>query len=286
MILVAGGTGTLGSLVVGRLTGRGLAVRVLTRDLKRAGHLADRVELVEGDARDRETVRQAVNGVSIVVSAIQGLAGSGGVSPASVDRDGNINLIDAAAGEGADFVLMSIVNASPESRMELFRMKHEAEEHLRQSALSWTIVRATLFLETWVNILERTARRSGRPVVFGRGDNPINFVSATDVAALVERAVSDPTLRGASLDIGGPQNLSFNQLAIAIQEKKGWNGTPRHVPRSLLRAMAVVLQPIKSDVARQIRAALVMDTVDLTFKSTDLRQTIGDIPLTKLADVL
>lgn len=286
MILVAGGTGTLGSLVVGRLTGRGLPVRVLTRDLKRAGHLADRVELVEGDARDRETVRQAVNGVSIVVSAIQGLAGSGGVSPASVDRDGNINLIDAAAGEGADFVLMSIVNASPESRMELFRMKHEAEEHLRQSALSWTIVRATLFLETWVNILERTARRSGRPVVFGRGDNPINFVSATDVAALVERAVSDPTLRGASLDIGGPQNLTFNQLAIAIQEKKGWTGTPRHVPRSLLRAMAVVLQPIKSDVARQIRAALVMDTVDLTFKSTDLRQTIGDIPLTKLADVL
>jgi hypothetical protein len=32
-------------------------------------------------------------------------------------------------------------------------------------------------------VLAKTAARFGRPVVFGRGDNPINFVSVTDVAA-------------------------------------------------------------------------------------------------------
>jgi hypothetical protein len=36
-------------------------------------------------------------------------------------------------------------------------------------------------------------QESGRILVFGRGDNPINFVSATDVAALVELAVTDPS---------------------------------------------------------------------------------------------
>ena len=32
------------------------------------------------------------------------------------------------------------------------------------------------------------AGRSGRPLVFGKGDNPINFVSVIDVAAVVEHA--------------------------------------------------------------------------------------------------
>ena len=40
VILVAGGTGRLGTLVVRRLAGTGLAVRVLTRDPARAQHLA------------------------------------------------------------------------------------------------------------------------------------------------------------------------------------------------------------------------------------------------------
>ena len=43
-------------------------------------------------------------------------------------------------------------------------------------------MRATAFAELWIDVLGKTAARSGRPVVFGRGDNPINFVSVADVA--------------------------------------------------------------------------------------------------------
>jgi uncharacterized protein YbjT (DUF2867 family) len=40
VIVVAGGTGTLGTRLVLRLAGQGLAARVLTRDPARAHHLA------------------------------------------------------------------------------------------------------------------------------------------------------------------------------------------------------------------------------------------------------
>ena len=83
-------------------------------------------------------------------------------------------------------------------------MKYAAEQHLRASGVPWTIVRATAFLETWTALLEQTASCSGRPLVFGRGDNPINFVSVDDVAALVERVVVDPSTRGQVFEIGGP----------------------------------------------------------------------------------
>src|SRR6185312_14872167 len=120
------------------------------------------------------------------------------------------------------------------------------------------------FLELWIDVLTSTAARSGRPVVFGRGNNPINFVSVADVAALVEHAVTDPATRGRILEIGGPGNLTFNQLAAAIQAAAGRTGTPRHVPRLALRFMAGTVGRIKPELGRQARAALLMDAIDLT----------------------
>jgi uncharacterized protein YbjT (DUF2867 family) len=287
MILVAGGTGTLGTRLVRRLLRRGLSVRVLTRDAARVTFTgAERPEVVGGDVRVRESVSRAMAGVETVVSAVHGFAGPGGVSPASVDRDGNSNLIDAAAAARAAVILMSVVGASPDHPMELHRMKHAAEEHLRASGAPWTIVRATAFLETWIGLLDQTAGRSGRPLVFGKGDNPINFVSVTEVAELLERAVTDPATRGRTFEIGGPQNLSFNQLAAAVQRASGRHSEPRHVPRTALSAMAVALRPFKPELARQARSALVMDSADMTFDAAAIHKNHPDLSTTTLAQIL
>src|SRR5215208_272632 len=57
MILIAGGTGTLGTQVVRLLTARGLEVRILTRDPARAEHLrGGLVEIVSGDVQDARAV--------------------------------------------------------------------------------------------------------------------------------------------------------------------------------------------------------------------------------------
>ncbi|MEO5680851.1 MAG: NAD(P)H-binding protein, partial [Acidimicrobiales bacterium] len=115
MILVAGGTGRLGTLVVERLLQGGLQVRVLTRDPTQAAPLGDRVSVTTGDVRDRRTLIPAFDGVEVVVSAVHGFVGPGGVSPASVDRDGNANLTDAAKAAGAELVLISGVGVTPDN---------------------------------------------------------------------------------------------------------------------------------------------------------------------------
>jgi NADH dehydrogenase len=283
MILLAGGTGRLGSVLAGRLAGRGLAVRVLTRDPVRAAHLAAQgAEVATGDVRDCASLAPAVRGADVVVSAIQGLTGPRGVNPATIDYQGNINLIDAARAVGAQFVLTSVAGAAADSPMELFRMKHAAEEHLQASGVRWTIVRATAFFELWIDVLSQTAARSGRPVVFGRGDNPINFVSVTDVAALAEQAVTDPATRGRILQIGGPENLTFNQLAAAIQAAAGRTSAPRHVPPLVLQLMAQTAGRLKPALSRQARAALLMDRIRLDHDAGAARQTYPDIPFTPL----
>jgi NADH dehydrogenase len=251
MILVAGGTGRLGQVLVPVLRANGSEVRVLTRDRHRARGL-EGVEVVVGDVRDPATLDAAVDGAEVVVSAVHGFAGPGRVTPASVDRAGNAHLVDAARRTGADVVLLSVVGASPDSPMELFQAKHDAEQHLRASGAAWTVVRSTAFVELWAEIM-------AKPVVLGRGENPINFVAVADVAAVVAEAVGDRARRGQVLEVGGPDDLTFSQFAELLLESGVATGKVRHVPRGVLQAMAVV--------SRRARAAVAMDTDDMTFDS-------------------
>ena len=287
MIVVAGGTGTLGTRLVPRLAGAGLAVRVLTRDPARAQHLAGPgVEVVRGDVRDPASVTAALRGADMVISAVHGFGGPGGGSPATVDRAGNANLIGAATRAGATFILVSVAGAAPDHSIGLFRAKYAAEDMLRASGIGWTIVRATAFMQTWATIMGRMLQSSRKIVVFGGGDNPVNFVSAADVAALVELAVTDPSLRGQVLEIGGPDNLTFNQVATILQETTGRHAPVRHIPRPALRAMAWLTAGIKPALARQARAALAMDTLDMTFDPTPTRRAVPGLPDTGMQSAI
>ncbi|WP_426594926.1 NAD(P)H-binding protein [Cellulomonas sp. McL0617] len=239
MILVAGGTGRLGSLVVNGLE----ALDVPTRTLS---HHSD------GDLRG--ITETSLEGVSVVVSAVTGFPTQ---RPRDVDRDGNIALIDAAERAGADVVLVSVLGASPDSPMELFRMKHAAEEHLRRSRCSWTIVRPDAFKEMWVEILEQTAGRQQRPLVFGRGDNPFAWVSVETVAAEVVAVATNASMRGLVVDVRGPQRLTLDQLARRVMSDHGWQGAPRHVPRAVLHPMSLA----PGAPGRRAHAALAMDIV-------------------------
>lgn len=239
MFLVAGGTGRLGSRVVDLLTTRGATVHALSRH-------------ADGDLRD--IADHDLTGVSVAISCVTGFPRQ---APADVDRDGNIALIDAAARVGAAVVLVSVLGASPHSPMQLFRMKYAAEEHLRRSEAPWTIIRPDAFKETWVEILEQTAGRRHRPVVFGRGDNPFAWTPVDEVATQVVRAVLDPELRGQIIDVTGPDPLTLEQLARSVMLTHGWPGEPRHVPRAALHLMALAPgQP-----GRMAKASLAMDVL-------------------------
>lgn len=257
MIVIAGGTGRLGLALLHRLLTAGHEVRVFSRGLS-VGTPAG-VDVVRGDIRSRADVDVAIAGAEVVVSAVQGFAGPGPVSPRSVDRNGNINLVRAAEQTGAEVVMVSLTHAAPDSPLEIAREKYAAEQAVRRSRIGWTIVRSAAFAELWLQLLEDTARRSRRPLVFGRGQTPLWWVSVEDVAAEVARVTLDGSARGRTIEVVGPDGLGLEELARKVMLAHGWSGSPRRVPPAALRLGSATIGRVVPAVGRQMRAALAMD---------------------------
>lgn len=287
MILITGATGHLGPTLVELLAARGERIRVLTRDPVRARRLfAKGVELVTGDVCNPSSLTPALAGVETVVSAVTGF-GPGGGGPRAVDLQGNENLIAAAeAADAKHFVLVSMHGARADHPLELYRAKFLAEDHLRKSRLAWTIIRPAVFMELWAGIVGDSITNSGKATVFGRGDNPINLVSVRDVARFVELAVVDPRLRGSALDLGGPENLTLNNVVAIVAAGGGRHAAARHIPLTAMRVGYVLMRPFKPDLARLIQAAVLMDTADMSLDSGELAASHPEIRRTYLADVV
>ena len=285
MILLAGGTGHLGGALTRLLSARSSRVRVLSRDPSRAA-VPEGVELVAGDVRIPSSLEPALVDVETVISAITGF-GPGGSGPRQVDLQGNRNVIAAAAAAGVKhFILVSIHGASSDHPMELYRAKFTAEESLRSSNREWTIVRPTVFMELWAGIVGDSLIKSGAATIFGRGENPINFVSVQDVARFVDLAMADRRLDGRTLEIGGPQNLTLNEVVEVVAANYGRPPKARHIPLTALRVGAVLLRAVRPDLAGLLQAAIRMDSVNMRFDVAELNAEYPQIQLTRLADAI
>ena len=141
-VLVAGANGQVGRHVTRALSERDHEPRGMVRDDAQVSDVEELgAEPVVADLT--EDVGHAVEGCDAVVFA----AGSGGEDVWGVDRDGAVNLIEAAEDAGVDrFVTLSSMNAdspdeSPDALRDYLVAKAEADERLRESDLTHTVVR-------------------------------------------------------------------------------------------------------------------------------------------------
>ncbi len=283
MIVLVGATGTLGPLLVPLLQAGPEPLRIVTRNPSAAAslHVAD---VVSANVCDPADARRAVAGARVVISAMSGFASPAGVE--AVDAAGNAVLFAAAREAGAEhIILVSVAHAAADHPIPLFRAKFAAEQSLRASGVPWTIVRPTAYLETWLGLVGGPLLATGKTTVFGRGRNPINFVSALDVARVIASAVRDPQMRGRTIETPGPDNLTLDQLVAIAAEIAGRPLRASHAPRPILRILSVALRPINRMRADQVATALAMDTLDMAVDGRRIRAAGPDVPLTTATEV-
>jgi uncharacterized protein YbjT (DUF2867 family) len=284
---VVGATGMLGGDVARQILAGDHRVVAVTRDRRRAADLAALgAELRIADLTEPASLAAACRGVDVVVSAAHAMLGRGRYRSERVDDAGHRALIDAAKGAGVrHFVYTSVLGASPDHPVDFWRTKFHVEQHLKASGLSWTILRPAAFMEMHAHeLIGKSIIAGGTAMILGRGDRPMNFVAVRDVARLAVSATTDPALRGQIIEIGGPENLTQNEVAALYGRLCGRRPKVRHVPPGVLRVLATLVGTVHPGAARVMRASVAMASIDQTFNPAVLLRAYP-MTLTRLEEL-
>lgn len=195
-VVVAGGHGQVAMRLHPRLRARGHEVRGLIRtpehaeELRRVG-----AEPVLCDLEAHEDISDFVGEADAVVFAAGAGPGSGAARKWTVDRDGALNLVDAARRNGIDrYVMVSAMRVEQPRGSEVFRAylesKAQADRALRQSGLAYTIVRPG-----------RLTDEPGRGRVALAPELPPGEVPRDDVAAVLAEVLDTPATAGHQVDL-------------------------------------------------------------------------------------
>lgn len=223
MILVAGATGQLGSVITRRLLDEGKQVRILVRPGSNYQPLVEAgAEPILGDLKQAESLKPAVTGVQTVISTATSTQRGGDDTVQSVDLEGIGNLIEAAKEAGVrQFIFISIVFADANSTFDLARAKGINEDRLRASGMAYTIIPInSLFVENWMRWVVGNPAFSGEPVQLnGEGKHKHSFMTIDDITSFVVATIDHPDAMNQRLIIGGPEPISWRDVIAAYENE-------------------------------------------------------------------
>ena len=245
-VLVAGATGGVGQLVVAKLLAKEIDVRALTRTRSKAESMFDgRVEIVEADIRQPNTLVSAVNGVNYIVCCTGTTAFPSlrwdfanlfqpSNSPEAVDGEGVKNLVAAAPQDLKRFVFVSSAGVLrkdelPYNILNAFGVldaKLMGERAIKSSGLPYTIIRPARLIDGPytsydLNTLLRAKTDGKKAVVVKPGDSLDGETSRIDVANVcVESLFHDITInKDLCIANSGdrPAHTDWSQLFTELQ---------------------------------------------------------------------
>ncbi|HEY8767751.1 MAG TPA: complex I NDUFA9 subunit family protein [Dehalococcoidia bacterium] len=294
MILVAGGTGFVGSGIVRELARRGKPVAVLTRNASRAKRSPGLdVEYREGDVTRPESLARAMNGVEEVVGCHQfpnsPIENPGkGYTFEKVDAEGTENLVRAAKAAGVKrYVYLSGAGAAPEGP-HWFRAKWRAETAVRESGLTYTILRPSWVYGPEDRSLNRFLGISRFlpfvPLIGNAGKQRMQPVFIDDVGRAVAESLDNPAAADQIFELGGPDVMSMTEVVRTALQVAGRKRLLLSSPKPIMKLVASVLQfapgrPLTTDAVDFITGDAVGDPAAiqraLSLRLTPLREGLA-----------
>ncbi|WP_207591154.1 NAD(P)H-binding protein [Halomontanus rarus] len=248
-VLVAGGTGFIGSNLCEELADRDHEVTALSRSPD-DGSLPPGVGSAMGDVSAYESIAETVadhDAVVNLVSLSPLFQPSGDATHEGVHLRGTENLVRAAEDGGVErFVQMSGNGADPNSPIEFIRTKGEAERVVRESALEWVIFRPSVVFgdgDEFVGFtkLVTTPYVTALP---GGGKTRFQPIWVGDLVPILADSLEGDEHVGETYEIGGPEVLSLADVTKLAYEADGKSVTILPVPLSLAKIGFTALSPV------------------------------------------
>lgn len=272
-ILVTGAGGFVGSHLVPALIGAGNRVVAVSRTEGSGQRVVDRlapadrgrVEVRIADVTRPASLPPVLSGVDVVVHLVAiPRDRNGGASLRLVNTEGTRAVVAAMRTAGVRrLVHMGAMGVEDDPELHYASSKAKAEALVAGSGLDWTILKPSVQFgegDGFFNIIAGLVRLSpGVVPLAGGGTARFQPIHSDDVAAVVLRALEDPTTTGASFELGGPRYWTYREITREVSAALGKRRLLVPVPVPLISLVAGASElvrlpfPVATDQLRQLR---------------------------------
>ena len=249
--VVTGAFGYSGKYITARLLEAGVRVRTLTNSPNRANPFGDKVEALPYNFDRPAALAEALRGAAVLYNTywIRFNTREPGFQHA-VAVQNTLKLFAAAQQAGVPRVVhTSITNPSEDSPLEYFKGKAVLERALKESGLSYAILRPNVLFgheDILINNIAWTLRRLPIFGVFGDGRYRLQPMHVDDFAALAVEQGKAAVNR--VIDAIGPETFTYRRLVEEMSDIIGVHRPIVSVPPAIGYAVGALLGKLVGDV--------------------------------------
>ena len=247
-VFLTGATGFVGSHLLQRLVHEHHTVRALVRDLQQASSIRDsKVEFIQGEVTQGAGLDAGMRDCDAVIHLVGIIIESRGASFEAIHHIGTRNVVEAAKRNRISrFIQVSALGVRADGVSEYQTSKWKGEEEVRQSGIPYCILRPSVIFgpgDGFVSQMLEVMRNAPlfRPVP-GDGRPRFRPIFIDDVTACFVQALTNPAATNKSIDLGGAEELTLNEVLSEIAECAGIRKPAVHVPMPLMFAGAALAQ--------------------------------------------
>lgn len=279
--LVTGATGYVGGRLTDRLLREGRPVRALVRDPSR---LAPRegLEVVRGDLLSGEGVAEALEGCSTAYYLVHSMETGAGDDFAARDRRAATTFAQAARAAGVERVVYLgglVPEGGPRSAHLASRL--EVEEILLEGVPGSTALRASIIVgagSASFRVLVRLVERLRFLPFPAWRDHRTRPIDERDAIEYLARTPQVPGTAGRSLDIAGPDVLSYGEMIERIAESMGVARMPVPLPTSQTPAASAIVAAVTGQPLELVRPLMESLETDLLPRDDRAQELYGIRP--------
>jgi len=214
---VTGAFGFSGKYITSRLLKMGHSVRTLTNSIHRPNPFGSQVEAFPYRFDDVNKLTETLQGVTVLYNTYWVRFDYADLTHARAIQN-SLNLFSAAKqARVRRIVHISITNPSEDSPLPYFSGKARLERGIRESGLSYAILRPAVLFgpeDILINNIAWTLRRLPVFGVFGDGSYRLQPIYADDLASLAVSEGQEQTNR--IVDAVGPESFTYRELVRTI----------------------------------------------------------------------